>query len=154
NPKPGDPRVWLEREYYHSGRETGITKTDSQYATELKAWLNGEVIREFLIDPSAASFNAELQKQGFPTRDADNDVLDGIRTQARMLVSGEYKINKICTQTIKDYSAYLWDKRAQERGEDKPLKQNDHTKDFERYALFTNFGESSTARATVSKGRH
>ncbi len=74
-------------------------------------------------------------------KDADNSVLDGIRTQARMLKNGEYAICAGCTQTIADYDAYCWDAKAQLKGEDKPLKQNDHTKDAERYLLHSLYGK-------------
>lgn len=129
--------------YYYDGRATGRQKTDSEYEADL-AERFGELKPklEVILDPSAASFKTELRKKGWRTRDAQNDVIDGIRTQAKMLRSGEYKLvdspgNK---QAIRDYGAYLWDSKAQARGEDKPLKQNDHTKDEERYVLFTVFG--------------
>jgi hypothetical protein len=85
-------------------------------------------------------------------RDARNDVIDGIRTQARMLRSGEYRLlrGRGNEQAIRDYGAYLWDAKAQDRGEDRPLKEHDHTKDEERYFLFTSFG---TPRADLADAR-
>jgi PBSX family phage terminase large subunit len=151
-PTEGQPRVWLEREYYHSGRDTGQTKTDAQYAAEIKAWLEGENIREFILDPSAASFRAALENVGIPVRDADNDVLNGIRTVSSMLHIGQFKIGTECKQTVKGISGYMWDSKAQARGEDKPLKINDHTCDMVRYGLFTLFGQN-VARVTTSAGR-
>lgn len=152
NPQSGQPRVWLEREYYHSGRDSGSTKTDAQYAAEIKAWLEGENIREFVLDPSAASFRGALQAVGIPTRDADNDVLNGIRTVSSMMHTGLFKIHKSCLNTIKSVSGYMWDRKAQERGEDKPLKVNDHACDKVRYGLYTNFGDN-VSRANVRGGR-
>lgn len=132
------------RGYYHSGRETGRQKTDAEYAAELAATFEDvrPRIKRVILDPSAASFKAELRKSGWKVIDADNSVVDGIRTQAKMLKNGEYRIVDHPTnkQAIRDYGAYLWDSRAQARGEDKPLKQNDHTKDEERYFLETIFG--------------
>ncbi len=119
-------KAWLEREYYHSGRDTGRQKTDSDYADDLQAWLEGIMPDRVIVDPSAASFKAELSKRGFTVVNANNDVLNGIRTHARMLKNGEFKILKSCPHAIRSYSAYLWDARAQARGEDKPLKQDDH----------------------------
>lgn len=132
------------RGYYHSGRETGRQKTDAEYAAELATTFEDvrPRIKRVILDPSAASFKAELRKGGWKVIDADNSVVDGIRTQAKMLKNGEYRIVDHPTnkQAIRDYGAYLWDSRAQARGEDKPLKQNDHTKDEERYFLETIFG--------------
>lgn len=144
--------------YYYDGRATGRQKTDDEYADEITTWLEGlgHPIRYVFLDPSAASFGAELRKRKvaqrpLTVRKAQNDVLDGIRTQARMLRSGEYKIRRDPTNApcIRDYGAYLWDTKAQARGEDKPIKQHDHTKDEERYFLHSMFGGFHTDQATA-----
>lgn len=136
-------KCWLEKTYYYSGKDTGKHKTDSEHVRDIKIWLGGVKPRYVIVDPSAASFKVELRRNGFNVIDADNRVLDGIRTQAKMLKNGEYKIvkNQENEIVIRDYSAYLWDAKAQDKGEDKPLKQNDHTKDFERYYLQTLYGD-------------
>lgn len=143
------PRVWLERSYYYSGRDTGRQKTDGEYADDLLAFYGSpQAIRHIYVDPSAASFKAELRKRGFTVKDANNDVLNGIRRQAQMLHSGEYRIladpsNK---PIIQEYSAYLWDEKASARGEDKPKKEHDHGKDMERYALLSEFPPEPSAQ--------
>ena len=52
-----------------------------------------------------------------------------------MLAEGRYFIFDVPEnqEVIAEYSEYVWDPKAQERGEDAPLKQNDHGKDMERY---------------------
>jgi len=135
------PFIWAEREYYYDSKKYSKQKTDAEYAADLKAFIGNQDVEQIIVDPSAASFKTQLVKEGFcNVTDAENDVIDGIRTQARMLKSGEYAISELCTQTIEDYDGYVWDEKAQLRGEDKPIKQNDHTKDVERYVLFTLFG--------------
>jgi phage terminase large subunit len=57
----------------------------------------------------------------------------------QLLTNGTYKICSNCTQTLKEFSNYLWDSKASQRGEDKPIKQNDHSMDAQRYALYTHF---------------
>lgn len=133
------PRVWLERSYYYSGRESGRQKTDGEYADDLEEFYRGENIEHLYVDPSAASLIAELEKRGFVVIPADNDVLNGIRRQAQMLHSGEYRVCAGNTEVIREYSAYLWDEKASARGVDKPKKEHDHGKDMERYALYTEF---------------
>lgn len=129
--------------YYYDGRASGKQKTDSDYAKDLDLHFGiHKAQARVILDPSAASFKAELKKHGWRVTPAKNDVIDGIRTQAKMLQAGEYRIldtpgNK---QAVRDYGAYLWDTKAQARGEDKPIKSNDHTKDEERYFLHTIFG--------------
>lgn len=137
------PHVWRERGYWYDSKASGRQKTDTEYSKDLKIFLGDIKPRKIIVDPSAASFKAQLKKDGFSgVCDANNDVLDGIRTQAKMLQSYEYAIvkhpsNEPC---IDEYYAYLWDDKAAKRGEDKPLKENDHSKDEERYLLHTCFG--------------
>ena len=136
------PYIWAEREYYYDSKAHSKQKTDEEYSKDLKKFIGSVDISQIIIDPSAASFKTQLKKDGFgKITDAENDVIDGIRTQARMLKSGEYAISEDCPQTIEDYDGYVWDEKAQLKGEDKPIKQNDHTKDVERYVIFTLFGK-------------
>lgn len=140
------------RAYYHSGRDDR-QKTDAEYADDLDATF-GDVkakVSKVILDPSAASFKVELRRRGWKVLDADNSVLDGIRTHARMLKSGEYRIvdHPSNRQVIRDYGAYLWDPKAQARGEDKPIKAHDHALDESRYFLHTVFG--NPARLTPMK---
>jgi PBSX family phage terminase large subunit len=132
------PCIWMEKEYYYDSQASGRQKDDAEYADDFVKWIGNTNVVSVIIDPSAASFKAALKKKRpFVIRDADNSVLDGIRTQARLLCNGSYKLCKCCEHSIMDYGAYLWDKNAMKRGEDKPLKQHDHTKDMERYVLHT-----------------
>lgn len=139
------PMIWAEREWYYDSKEHQRQMTDDEYSACLKRFCEDWIppqkrLSGIYVDPSAASFKAQMRKDGFLfINDADNDVLNGIRTQAVMLKSGLYAVSENCPQTIKDYSAYMWDERAQLRGEDKPVKQHDHTKDAERYPLHTLF---------------
>lgn len=149
---PGHLRAWMEREYYYSGRETGKQKTDTQYADDIVEWLGDDraKVKGLILDPSAASFKAEMKLRGFNVVDANNDVLNGIRKQAAMLNNGEYKVGHNCPHTIQDYGAYLWDAKATARGEDKPIKQHDHTKDAERYFLLTMFPVETEDKPTAA----
>lgn len=134
------PQVWLADEYHHSGRDTGRQKTDAEYADDFEAWLAGRKIEYIYLDPSAASFRAELIKRGYRVLDAKNDVINGIRFHAQCLHTGRYKVARHCRNVIREYSAYLWDPKAQARGEDKPLKIHDHGMDMSRYGLYSEFG--------------
>ena len=134
------PNIWLEKEYYYNSKATMKQKTDSEYVDDFITFLDGIEPSAIYIDPSAASFKQELRRRGVKNvRDAVNDVVTGIRFQGQMLINGTYKVCRNCTETIKEYSTYVWDAKASERGDDKPLKVHDHTKDAERYALYTHF---------------
>jgi PBSX family phage terminase large subunit len=138
---PKMPRCWCMKEYYYDSKKTSRQKTDEEYADDFVDFIKGVEPGNIYIDPSALSFITALKRRGIANiRDTDNSVIDGIRTQASMLKNGDYVVCRGCRQTIQDYGAYCWDARAQKNGEDKPLKQNDHTKDPERYYLYNRYG--------------
>lgn len=124
-------------EYYYSGRDKGAQKTDAEFSTDLKTWLAGIVPRYIVLDPAAASFKAQLKKDGFKVKGANNDVLDGIRFVATLLNQGSFFIDKSCENTIKEFASYIWDAKAADRGEDKPVKEHDHALDAIRYLCMT-----------------
>ena len=66
-----------------------------------------------------------------------NDVLDGIRYVASLLNEREIAIHASCENTIKEFASYIWDAKASEKGEDKPVKQMDHCMDALRYMCYT-----------------
>ena len=89
------------------------------------------------MDPSAASFIAELKKRGYRVKKAVNNVLDGIRFFASLLQEPNVKISTECEMTLKEFSSYVWDEKAADRGEDKPVKVFDHAMDAVRYFGYT-----------------
>ena len=132
-----DGKWYCIREYYYSGRDKGKQKTDAEYADDLKKWLDGTRIKAMIVDPSAASFIAELRKCGYKVIKANNDVLDGIRLVGMLLNLEMLIFSSSCTETIKEFASYIWDDKAAEHGEDKPVKQHDHGCDAVRYFVST-----------------
>lgn len=140
--------VWYRlKEYYYSGRDTGVQKTDEEYGkaiddlirpimTEREA-KNGIYLEkmETIIDPSAASFITLLRKKPwYKVTPADNAVLDGIRDTASALQTGKIKISRSCKNWIDEAQGYVWDDKSTE---DKPVKVNDHAMDDTRYFVKT-----------------
>lgn len=125
------------KEYYYSGRDEDTQKTDTEYADDLEAFLDGIKIKAIVIDPSAASFIAELKKRGYRIQKAENSVLDGIRYVATLLNQEKIGFAQECINTILEFSSYIWDIKASEKGEDKPIKQHDHAMDAVRYFCYT-----------------
>lgn len=141
----GKDGIWYcTKEYYYSGREKQVQKTDKEYADDLMEFIGKLSIREVVIDPSAASLVAELKQRGLKIREADNSVVDGIRFTSSMLAQEKIKFLSRCKNTIKEFSAYLWDEKATSRGEDKPLKEHDHAMDSMRYFVYTILGKGSS----------
>lgn len=125
------------KEYYYCGRESGVQKTDSLYADDLAEFLGDINPVAIIVDPSAASFIAEIKSRGYRVKKARNDVVDGIRLVGTMLSKKEIFFHKTMENTLAEFSMYVWDTSAVDRGEDKPLKENDHAMDAVRYFCST-----------------
>lgn len=146
-----DKKWYCIREYYYSGRDKGKQKTDAEYADDLEKWLEGTKIKAVIADPSAASFIAELRKRGYKVLKAKNDVADGIRLVGTKLNQGMIIFSDSCQNTIKEFSSYIWDQKAVERGEDKPVKEYDHAMDAVRYFVATILGNQTAKIKSKAK---
>lgn len=134
----GKNGIWYcTKEFYYSGRDEGKQKTDKEFADELEEFVDGIRIKKIIVDPSAASFIAELKERGFGIKKAKNDVLDGIRFVGSLLLDGKLMFNAACVNTLKEFNSYIWDIKAANNGEDKPVKTNDHAMDAVRYFAYT-----------------
>ena len=140
-------RAYRVTEYYYSGRNSSIMKTDEEYYTELEKLAGDRLIRAVIVDPSAASFIATIRQHGrFSVRKARNEVLPGIRLTASMLQAGVIKIGAECQDAIREFGLYRWE----EKGEvDKPIKENDHAMDDIRYFCATVMRRDPLAKYTL-----
>lgn len=131
-------RRWIcLKEDYYSGREEKHQLTDSQLVDRLDTMLDGIKPKRVIIDPSATSMKAELRQRGYYTQNANNTVLEGISDVCSMLGSENLAFMPCCKKTIAEFGDYLWDTNAVDRGEDAPLKENDHCMDAIRYFVKT-----------------
>lgn len=129
--------VWILKEYYHDSKKKG-QKENSQYASDLVDFVGNEYPRAVIIDPSANSFKISIKNKGIRTKDADNEVLEGIRMMATMIATRKFKVHrKNCPNFLEEVSGYVWDEKAALRGEEKPVKDKDHTLDAARYFVKT-----------------
>jgi PBSX family phage terminase large subunit len=128
-------KVYLvEKEYYYSGRDTKISKTVTQFVDDFEAWLPKDVrISEIIIDPSAKALAREFEARRFMVTKAKNNVLEGIGETANLIYNDQFYVMDHCTNTINEFGIYVWDPKAAARGEDAPLKDNDHCLDAARY---------------------
>lgn len=162
-----DGRLYALHEYYHSGRNKELwingkkekagqfQKSPMDYAKDLAAFIQSSTAmgakeaaakkKEFkmdydrvFIDPAAKGFINQCHQIGIKKiAKAQNDVNPGIDFVASLITSGHYRIDSRCVQTIKGFSMYVWDEKAQERGVDQPLKKDDDTMDANRYGAFS-----------------
>lgn len=132
-------------EYYHSGREAGSQKSPSEYAKDLVEMLDG-LHKQYkcnlfyiFIDPSAAGLAEEIKravkacKYAVKVRDAQNEVALGISRVQKLLTFEMLTISPEQKNARKEFGLYEYDKKSIERGQEKPIKINDHCMDAIRY---------------------
>ena len=141
----GDKAVRI-KEYYYNGRAARAQRTDEDYCNNVIELAKGYDTKEVIIDPSAASFITALQRKGFKTRKADNDVLNGIHRVADYLMGGNIKIHRCCKDAINEFGLYSWDDKATDA--DTVIKENDHAMDEIRYFA------STVLRHKIGKGNY
>ncbi|MGD3112542.1 PBSX family phage terminase large subunit [Streptomyces sp. YGL11-2] len=133
-----DDRLYAVAEWRHDSRQTRRQMTDAQYSTAIRRWLAEQQVEPewTFVDPSAASFSTQLWTDGHPgIARARNDVLDGIRSVSTALDSGLLRVHSSCSGLLSELPGYAWDPAASDRGEDRPIKRDDHSADALRYAV-------------------
>jgi PBSX family phage terminase large subunit len=135
------PILWAEKEYYWDYKKRGYQKSSSEFAEDLKKFIEPYSVTSVYVDPSAANFKLDLQRRGIHPVNAENDVNEGIIKTISYLKgdpkSGQLYICQDCENLIREIEGYVWHPKCLERGEDEPLKMNDHAVDALRYAINT-----------------
>lgn len=124
--------IRVNREYSWDSRKQHRQKTDQEYADDFFEFM-GDQWCAAIVDPSAASFIAELRARGVYVIPADNDVPDGIRKTASLIQRRVILVCEQCSCLLDEMGTYRWDDKAALNGTEKPLKQNDHSVDALRY---------------------
>lgn len=90
-------------------------------------------------DPAALTFKTELFQRGYSNvMNAHNAVLPGIQEVGSLFKAGRlFVVRERCPKLIEAIPGYVWDTKATERGETRPLKENDDECDALRYAVHT-----------------
>jgi PBSX family phage terminase large subunit len=132
----GAGKLWAMGEW---APDTGLP--DVVQSAQLRAWLakrEPEAWRfpEWVyLDPAAASFKTQLFADGITPAPAHNAVLPGIRTVSSLLAVNRLVVSDACPKLIEYIPGYVWDSRATDKGEDKPVKEDDHEVDALRYGV-------------------
>lgn len=130
-----DRKLYVLDEWTHDSRQGEAKWTDAELSQGFQVWLRGHDAPDWIaVDPSAASFKTQLEREGVPrVMAADNAVVLGIRRVGSLLAIGSLRVLARCTGLTGEIPGYVWDGKAAERGEDKPAKVNDHHADALRY---------------------
>lgn len=141
-----DSRLYAIDEWRHDSRAdaNNARLTNASIVKRITGWLGKIELPDgtrpapewLIIDPSAASLRVELHEQGVVNVfSANNEVIYGIQTVSTMLDSDNLYVTERCTGLIGEMSEYVWDPKATEKGDDKPLKVKDHSVDALRYVV-------------------
>jgi len=129
---------YLMEETYYDAQERGIAQSDSDRVKDIIRLQNkyGLDRRSTIYLPhDAASLKAQCRKDKrikMKVRTYAPDTFKDINTIQDLINREKFHIHKSCKNSIKQAQTYSWDIKAQQRGEDKPLKIDDHCCDMWR----------------------
>ena len=121
--------------YYIIDEYKESDKLNTTLSSDLKSFIGGKYPRSILVDPSAKSFKNQLIADNFKrVKNANNTVNDGLAKIANAFQTGKLIIvQNRCPQLIEEIGGYVWDSKASERGDERPVKENDDLLDCLRY---------------------
>lgn len=141
-----DGNILVMNEYYHDPkkdnkrtRDKPKQKTAKEHINDFMEFIDNSPIAhlpitQIVVDPAAAAIKLEFKMAGFRVKDADNDVLEGIRAMASLIKLGKLKCEKNNKNFLMEMGSYVWDKKKSEQlGVEAPIKMNDHAMDAMRY---------------------
>lgn len=144
--KTADGRWICEKEYYYSGRNENVQKTDEEYCDDLIEFLDGIQLKGMIVDPSAASFIEALKRRGIIVIKAKNDVINGIRYTGTLIHKEILLFRPCCQNTIQEFGLYSWDSDSEV---DEVIKKDDHAMDAMRYFCYTHLATSKVGTSKL-----
>ena len=141
NTKEGN-RYYLQEETYYDAQQRGVAQSDSDRVDDIIRLQDkyGLGRRSTLFLPhDAASLKAQCRKDPriqMKVRTYAPDTYKDINRIQDLFNTRRFFIHESCKNSITQAQTYCWDTKAQQRGEDKPLKVDDHCPDMWRGGLF------------------
>lgn len=129
---------YLMDETYYDAETKGVTQSDNDRVDDLvelqdKHHLNKN--NTIFLPHDAASLKAAAKKDKrikMKVKTYAPDTFEDITTIQNLFATNRFFINSSCKNSITQAQSYCWDTKAQQRGEDKPLKVDDHCPDMWR----------------------
>lgn len=140
NPKGN--QYYLLDETYYDAQEKGVAQSDSDRVNTIVMLQNKYKLghkNTIYLPHDAASLKAECKKDKrirMKVRTYRPDTYEDILKIQNLFNNDQFFIHERCKNSITQAQTYSWDIKAQQRGEDKPLKINDHCPDMWRGGLF------------------
>jgi len=135
-------RYYLQEETYYDATQKGVAQSDSDRVNDILRLQDkyGLDRRSTIYLPhDAASLKAQCKKDRrikMKVRTYAPDTFKDINRTQDLFNNRRFFIHESCVNSIAQAQTYCWDTKAQQRGEDKPLKVDDHCPDMWRGGLF------------------
>ena len=135
-------RYYLQEETYYDATVKGVAQSDSDRVNDilrLQDKYNLDRKSTIFLPHDAASLKAQCKKDRrirMKVRTYAPDTFKDINRIQDLFNNQRFFIHETCKNSITQAQTYSWDTRAQQRGEDKPLKVDDHCPDMWRGGLF------------------
>ena len=134
-------QLGIDRRFYVTHEFAPPTATDATQSRRFLEWVQDDLEQEpqyVFLDPAAASLRRQMKEDDVRHLGrANNAVLTGIKLIASLIAQDRIRIHESCKNLLDELPGYSWDDKASKKGEDKPLKENDHWCDALRYAIHT-----------------
>lgn len=143
---------YLLDETYYDAKQKGVTQSDNERVEDvLKLQTKYHLTRNntLFLPHDAASLKADCQKDPrikMKVKTYTPDTYNDITVIHNLIANRKFKIHKSCINSINQAQTYSWDKKAQQRGEDKPLKIDDHCPDMWRGGIL---GHRNTGKKKI-----
>ena len=135
-------KYYLQEETYYVATQKGVAQSDSDRVNDILRLQDkyGLGRRSTIYLPhDAASLKAQCKKDPrikMKVRTYAPDTFKDITRTQDLFNNRKFFIHESCKNSITQAQTYCWDTKAQQRGEDKPLKVDDHCPDMWRGGLF------------------
>lgn len=132
----------LAERYYNAERE-GMTQSDSQRVDDIYNMQEDFHLGKqntFFPSHDAGSLKSALEQDSRIKMNIETftpDTLECIQRMSSLFHENRLRIHESCTETIKQVQSYEWDLKASQRGQDRPVKKDDHLVDSMRAPIMT-----------------
>ena len=135
---PNGNKYYLLDETYYDAEQKGVAQSDTERVDDIIRLQNKYQLNRkstLFLPHDAASLKAQCKKDKrlrLKVRTYAPNTYRDINTIQDLFSSQRFFLNHNCKNSITQAQTYSWDIKAQQRGEDKPLKINDHCPDMWR----------------------
>ena len=130
--------------------QTDVERVEDIYQLQEDYELGEETI--FYCSHDAGSLRAALEKDNRIRMSISTympDTLECIQVMSSLFYNNHLRVHADCTETINQIRGYEWDSKSAQRGEDRPVKKDDHYIDSIRAPIMNHLYDETSIGAVV-----